>query len=121
MILKFLAETVCEPGTAAHLHSRGQIKSLHITRADLLGTGNASYHVLLDSAHMTWGVTVRSLSALEMTPEYVVVAGSDRTKTGFPRDCVFCFDDALFARLQEAYENGSAKTLSELWTSAKPL
>jgi hypothetical protein len=36
------------------------------------------------------------LSALKITPTYVVVAGRDRSKTiGFPRDCVFAFDDGF--------------------------
>jgi hypothetical protein len=62
------------------------------------------------------------LSALKIMPTYVLVAGNDRSKAiGFPRDCVFAFDDALFARLREAYENGPKEALSALWTAAKPL
>jgi hypothetical protein len=62
------------------------------------------------------------LAALEVATTYVIVAGTDRTKTiGFPRDCVFRFDNGLFARLRMAYEKGSAATLSKLWAMAEPL
>ncbi len=62
------------------------------------------------------------LAALEVAATYVLVAGQDRTKTiGFPRDCVFAFDDALFARLNKAYQEGSGRTLATLWAKAKPI
>jgi len=62
------------------------------------------------------------LSALEVAPTYVLVAGRDCTKTiGFPRDCVFAFDDALFTRLSKAYQEGSGTVLATLWAKAKPI
>jgi len=62
------------------------------------------------------------LSAREIAPTYVLVAGRDRNKTiGFPRDCVFAFDDGLFEQLSKAYQEGAGETLAALWAQAKPV
>jgi hypothetical protein len=62
------------------------------------------------------------LSALKVAPTYVLVAGRDRDKAiGFPRDCVFAFDGALFERLRKAFQEESGETLTALWSEAKLL
>jgi len=40
---------------------------------------------------------------------------------GFPRDCVFAFEQQLFDSLSSAWERGDGTQLAELWAAATPL
>ncbi len=40
---------------------------------------------------------------------------------GFPKTCVFRFDDGLFDSLVSAWEKGDRVTLRQLWENALPL
>ena len=62
------------------------------------------------------------LGLMEDNGEVVVAQSltSDAT-IGLHREWVFRWDDALFCRLEEAYERSDSVTLSELWELAEPL
>jgi hypothetical protein len=60
-------------------------------------------------------VYVANLSGLNSTER------ADAAGVGFPRDCVFRFDEALFDSLEEAWERDDRAKLEELWSRAQPL
>jgi hypothetical protein len=64
MIFQLLAVGVGEARTPAHLHSRREIESLDIRRADLVGIGASSYHGRFDTRDVTRAVAMRSIGQI---------------------------------------------------------
>jgi hypothetical protein len=72
----------------------------------------------LDRIAVGSGVKVVYIAAQSVASS---MAPGESGGVGFPKDCVFSFDSALYESLAQAWEAGDDASLAALWEAATPL